>query len=170
MIDSHFNTGDPLAYFITWTTYGTWLPGDDRGWHDWGKGGIRPPNQQLQKYASGKSKETPFLMASEDREVVEQTIENHCKFRNWIAHAVNARTNHVHAVVTAPSTTPETVRDQLKAWCSRKLKHRHPERIRFWTEGASRRYINSEDDLALSVAYVLEAQDNKDLEDRHSGD
>lgn len=23
---------DPLTYFITWTTYGTWLPGDVRGW------------------------------------------------------------------------------------------------------------------------------------------
>jgi hypothetical protein len=22
---------DPLAYFLTWTTYGTWLPGDERG-------------------------------------------------------------------------------------------------------------------------------------------
>src|SRR5262249_3307643 len=21
-----------LAYFLTWTTYGTWLPGDARGW------------------------------------------------------------------------------------------------------------------------------------------
>ena len=27
-----FNTGEPLAYFLTWTTYGTWLPGDERGW------------------------------------------------------------------------------------------------------------------------------------------
>jgi hypothetical protein len=30
---------DPLAYFLTWVTYGTWLPGDDRGWveyrHGW---------------------------------------------------------------------------------------------------------------------------------------
>src|SRR5688572_5449193 len=30
---------EPLAYFITWATYGTWLPGDERGWveyrHGW---------------------------------------------------------------------------------------------------------------------------------------
>jgi hypothetical protein len=24
---------DPIAYFLTWTTYGTWLPGDERGWY-----------------------------------------------------------------------------------------------------------------------------------------
>ncbi len=23
---------DPLAYYLTWPTYGTWLPGDERGW------------------------------------------------------------------------------------------------------------------------------------------
>jgi hypothetical protein len=23
---------EPLAYFLTWTTYGSWLPGDQRGW------------------------------------------------------------------------------------------------------------------------------------------
>jgi hypothetical protein len=22
---------EPLAYFLTWSTYGTWLPGDERG-------------------------------------------------------------------------------------------------------------------------------------------
>ena len=24
--------GDPLQLFLTWTTYGSWLPGDGRGW------------------------------------------------------------------------------------------------------------------------------------------
>jgi hypothetical protein len=23
---------DPIGYFLTWVTYGTWLPGDARGW------------------------------------------------------------------------------------------------------------------------------------------
>ena len=23
---------EPLAYYLTWTTYGLWLPGDERGW------------------------------------------------------------------------------------------------------------------------------------------
>ena len=30
---------DPVAFFLTWPTYGTWLPGDHRGWvlhqHGW---------------------------------------------------------------------------------------------------------------------------------------
>ena len=23
---------DPIGFFLTWVTYGTWLPGDSRGW------------------------------------------------------------------------------------------------------------------------------------------
>src|SRR5260370_32962952 len=29
---------DALAYFLTWPTYGTWLPGDERGWVKHGEG------------------------------------------------------------------------------------------------------------------------------------
>src|SRR4051812_6675116 len=29
---------DPLAYFITWVTYGTWLPGDECGWVEYRRG------------------------------------------------------------------------------------------------------------------------------------
>ena len=29
---------EPLAFFLTWPTYGTWLPGDERGWVKYGQG------------------------------------------------------------------------------------------------------------------------------------
>ncbi len=30
---------DPIAYFITWSTYGTWLPGDEAGGSNTGMDG-----------------------------------------------------------------------------------------------------------------------------------
>ena len=38
MANRPFNADEPIAYFITWTTYGTWLPGDERGWSRKGDG------------------------------------------------------------------------------------------------------------------------------------
>ncbi len=32
---------DPIGYFLTWVTYGTWLPGDARGWVEYRHGSIR---------------------------------------------------------------------------------------------------------------------------------
>ena len=40
-----------LAYFITWTTYGTWLPGDKRGWVKAGMQGIQAPDSELEHEA-----------------------------------------------------------------------------------------------------------------------
>lgn len=163
MTEREFNPDGPIAYFITWTSYGTWLPGDERGWRRKGRG-WQPGNELFRKMAAGELKETPFILSVDDRAIVEQTVRNHCEIRGWVPHAVQARTNHVHVVVAAPGYKPDTVRDQFKAWCTRKLKTTHSARERFWTEGGSGRWINHENDLEASVNYVNEAQDSKGLD------
>ena len=92
------------------------------------------------------------------RTLVEETIRRHCEIRGWALPALNVRTNHVHIVVTAPGYPPETVREQFKSWCTRILKKHEPTRSRFWTEGGSRRWINTEEDLDAVVVYVMDGQ------------
>ena len=166
MTERPFNTDDPIAYLITWTSYGTWLPGDERGWHRWAQSEVRLPNELFEQMAATAMKEPEFTLAPDDREVVEQTVARHCRVRGWTLHTVRARSNHVHVVVTAPGYHPKTVRDQFKAWCTRHLKPKHPGRERFWTEGGSCRWINHEDDLASAIANVNDAQDRKGLDIR----
>ena len=160
MANREFNFGEPLGYFITWTTYGTWLPGDERGWVAWGNG-EQTGDDEIRRESELSLKERPFLMTHADRRCVESTVQRHCVIRNWDLHAVSARSNHVHVVATAPDYAPEIVRDQFKAWTSRKLKERHPQRERFWTEGASCRWLNHQDELENAVRYTLDAQDRK---------
>ena len=159
-----FNTDEPLAYFLTWTTYGTWLPGDDRSWSRKGESDIQPPNQLFVAMAESRMKEPAFFLSDAHQRLVEDTIRKHCGVRGWPLHAVNARTNHVHVVVTAVGYEPETARDQFKAWCTRRLKAAEAARTRFWTEGGSCRWINQEADLEAAVFYVIEAQDRKGTE------
>jgi hypothetical protein len=158
MQERTFNTDEPIAYFITWTTYGTWLPGDERGWCHKGDGQLQAPNELLQEIALADMKEPALELAPEQRSVVESTVARHCEIRSWTKYAINARSNHVHVVVSAPGYTPEIVRDQFKAWCTRLLKPTHSGRTRFWTEGASCRWINHEDDLEGAIIYVQDAQ------------
>ncbi|MCP4785296.1 MAG: hypothetical protein GY903_01580 [Fuerstiella sp.] len=161
MTDRPFNADEPIAYFITWTTYGTWLPGDERGWQRRGQGDVKPPNRMFVKMAEADMKETAFLLSHDDREIVESVIVKHCEIRGWNLHTVNVRSNHVHVVVTAPGYAPKTVRNQLKAWSSRNLKRCNPSRERFWTKGASCRWINHENDLESAIIYVADVQDQK---------
>lgn len=149
----------PLAYFITWSTYGSWLPGDERGWVKKGESGVQAGDEQRRADALSRMKETPVSLTVAQRAAVEATIRRHCEIRKWTLHAVNARAQHVHVVVTA-DRDPDTVREQLKAWCTRKLNelNRGLRRENWWTEGGSARWVNDAQHLLDVIAYVLEKQ------------
>ncbi|MBI2806884.1 MAG: transposase [Planctomycetes bacterium] len=148
---------DPLAFLLTWTTYGSWTRGDSRGWVKKGESGIKAEDVPLNARAGADQKETTLLLDEKQRHVVDTTIRDHCKFRGWTLHAINVRTNHVHVVVTA-DRDPDDVMTQFKAWCSRKLKVTDSERERWWTKGGSTKWINDEAYLANAIRYVLERQ------------
>lgn len=154
-----FNLDEPLAYFITWTTYGAWLPGDPRGWHCRAEPGPQPANRWLEEFNRARMKETAFRLTPDQRRIVEATVRKHVEVRGWQLHAVNPRSNHVHLVVTAVGYKPHVVRDQFKAWCTRKLKLAGEIRIRFWTEGGSCRSLNTESELEAAIVYVNDCQD-----------
>ena len=101
----------------------------------------------------------PVLLSERQRATIERTIRDHCVFRGWRLHAVNARTNHVHIVVTA-DRVPEVVMNQFKAWCSRRLNEGEGATTakRWWTKHGSTKWINDEEYFRNAVQYVLERQ------------
>lgn len=111
---------EPLAYFLTWSTYGTWLPGDECGWIEYGHGWHLPDSARKLE-AGARMTEDACRLDNEQRQVVERQVAETCQLRGWDLHAVNCRSNHLHVVVTA-SPAPKIVRNQLKAWCTRRLK------------------------------------------------
>src|SRR5262245_21672283 len=154
---------EPLAYFLTWSTYGTWLPGDERGWTEYRHGWKLPdPIRKLE--AEAKMTEDACLLDREQRNRVENQIAETCRFRGWTLHAVNCRSNHFHVVVAA-DTTPNKVRNDLKAWCTRRLRELDAARGRndvcenWWAERGSKRYLNDEASLEAAIFYVRDGQE-----------
>ena len=112
---------DPLGYFLTWVTYGTWLPGDERGWVEYQRGWKLPdPIRELEALVT--MTEDACLLDEAQRRAVENQIAETCQCRGWQLHAVNCRSNHIHVVVTAANTRPKKIRADLKAWATRCLK------------------------------------------------
>jgi len=151
--------GDPIGYFLTWVTYGTWLPGDARGWVKY-QAGWQLPDPIRDQEAKALMTEDACILTSEQGQVVEAQIAETCAHRGWTLHVVNCRSNHVHVVVTADVADPDKIRIDLKAWATRALKKKfNSNRENWWAERGSIRYLNSDDDLEAAIRYVRDGQD-----------
>ncbi|GAB5406445.1 MAG: hypothetical protein Aurels2KO_46760 [Aureliella sp.] len=106
------NSEDPIAFFLTWVTYGTWLPGDARGWVEY-KQGWKLPSRDLEADCEARMSEDAVRLTYNQRRQVEAQISETCEHRGWPLHAVNCRSNHVHAVVSAKQTPPKKIRTDL---------------------------------------------------------
>ncbi len=153
---------DNFGYFITWTTYGNWLPGDSRGWRKTGCGAM-DPQPLLVDWCREQMLYPPIELSVLQRSKIEFVCREHAQIRSWKLLAINARSNHIHVVVFAPNHKPQIVRDQLKANATRVLRQ-PPETIsqeKIWTRGGDCEWIRTEEDLQQIVAYVIDGQDRK---------
>jgi REP element-mobilizing transposase RayT len=154
---------EPLAYFITFRTYGTWLPGDPRGTVDAAHrtpGELyADPDPAREARARRISRAGGLVLDDLGRECVDSTIREGCRRRGWQLAALNVRTNHVHVVVSAP-VPPERVMADLKAWGTRQLvaEGHVPARKPVWSRHGSTRWIWREEDLDTVTDYVLNRQ------------
>ena len=164
---------EPITLFITWTTYGSWLPGDSRGWRKWKKG-EQQPQPFLEDWCSGRMKEQPVLLDQCQRDAIEDAIRKHSEHRGWRLHAVSARSNHVHVAVSVMPKTgnPEyriadgvkRVRDQFKANATRVLRQSNNpvQNEKIWTKGGDIQFVDTDAGLEQVVKYITEAQDRMD--------
>ena len=147
-----------VHYLVTWTTYGTWLPGDLRGWRK-RIGGPQVPQPLLVRWCKSQMSGEAVLLSPDDRSTVEAACREHCQFRGWPLLAVNARTNHVHLVL-ATDERPQTARNQLKANCTRRLRLQQPPLHvpRTWSRGGDCAVLDGDDSIEAAIVYVSEAQ------------
>jgi hypothetical protein len=127
MSDFEWDDNDrPLAYFITFRTYGTWLHGDRRGAVDrHGRNIYGTERIGLDPVFSvtmeGNMSSEPFVLNGRQRAKVESAIRKVCSIRGYRLIAIHVRTNHIHIVVSA-ATLPKTVMNAFKANATRELR------------------------------------------------
>jgi REP element-mobilizing transposase RayT len=102
----------------------------------------------------------PLVLDLTQREAIERAIKEACSFRNWPLRAVNARSNHIHLVVSA-AESPERVMNALKARCTRTLRALglvDPDR-QLWSRHGSTVYLWNEQQAQSACDYVVHGQD-----------
>lgn len=146
-------------WFITVTTYGTWLPGDPRGsvtsvrdrrLEDRSSRSRRVHNQigtryekhlpGLQRKARELMKGPPIRLDHEKADVVLKQFLETSQHRQWFLFAAAIMWNHFHLVVAAPDGVDrKKVRNDFKAYASRALNDRfgRPPSETWWTSEGS---------------------------------
>jgi REP element-mobilizing transposase RayT len=159
-------SSDPVAYFITFTTYGTWLQGREPGWidreHNTFGTPVPAPNASREAGHRARMRQPEYRLDIKRRVIVLNTILEVSSHRGWRLWAAHVRTNHVHTVVTA-NTKPEKVMTDYKAWASRRLREAFDEdadRDR-WTQHGSTLYLWSDAAVFEKVEYVVNGQGEK---------
>lgn len=154
---------DPLAYFITFRTYGTWLPGDGREYVDRRSNAFDSPFLASDSFREQRARTAlrtvPFVLDDRMREHVAEAVVETCELRGWTLSALNVRTNHVRTVVSA-GKTPERVMNDLKAYATRRLvatgavRQGRP----VWSRHGSTVWLFTQDEFERACIYTLEGQ------------
>lgn len=159
-------TAEVLAYFLTFRTYGTWLPGDVRGWVDRRRAApgapYEEPSARLEDDGSQHMRAAPLVLTPAMRVAVASAVTEVCTYREWKLYASNIRTNHAHLVLWTPNE-PERAMNDLKVWSTRRLRDEGliaPNRP-VWARHGSTKTLTREESVAAACWYVVEGQDTR---------
>ncbi|MGI8784886.1 MAG: transposase [Acidobacteriota bacterium] len=152
----------PLAYFITFSCYGSRLHGDDRGSVDKRHNQYGEPFAAANKPATQASRrrmtESVYEVDAVRRELVLQGIRKICERRSWHLLAAHVRTRHVHSVLEADKP-PERVMSELKAAASRELNESGVDStLRRWSRHGSTVYLWETAQVVEAIDYVVRRQ------------
>lgn len=169
-------------WFFTNTTYGTWLPGNERGSvtsvRDRRVGelveGSRREHDQIgtpweghipgiYSSATGLLKCPPIFLTLAQAEILLVQFQETSEYRERTLHAISIMQNHWHMVVTVPGDPePDRILTDFKAYGSRALNREYgkPPSRTWWTMRGSKRKLASETALANAINYALYKQPN----------
>ena len=140
-----------IGYMLTWTTYGSWLPGDERGYVKDGQ--TLPSNSQVLQASKKRQKSPTVTLDKLQIKLVQQTILAEAERIGHKILALAVRNNHVHLVLLSHSESIEDAVGRYKSITTRVL-WKHGKKGRIWIKGYDKRFCFSEKELATRIKYV----------------
>ncbi len=161
-------------WLLTWTTYGTWLPGDERGStvgfdettgdfvrHDRPGEQYAPPSPKLAEESRIRLSGPPVRLHQSQAHPLLVQFQETAQYRQWTLLAAAVMATHCHLVTDAPAVTKsEDILGDYKSYGSRRLNrigHR-PISGTWWTESGSRRPLRTEAAILGAVGYTLDQE------------
>jgi len=149
----------PLAYHITFGTYGTRLHGDPRGTVDRRRNRPGDPivgrNEAWQRMEASRLSHPPILLTVPQRVYAERAVISICQRGRWTYKEAACGPDHVHVLLSA-RRDGKAIRRWLKRWLGEALSARWPLRVgqSWWATGGSVKWIWDAGYLERVTQYV----------------
>ncbi|MCH8042307.1 MAG: transposase [Planctomycetes bacterium] len=149
----------PLAYHITFGTYGTRLHGDPKGTvdrtHNRPGDPILGQNDAWMREEQSRMRFAAIFLTDQQRQFVEGVFPELCVECQWQYHVVAVAPDHVHALLTTRFDA-KAVRKLLKRRLSQTLSERWPlvDGQVWWASGGSIKWIWNESYLSNVYNYI----------------
>jgi len=140
-----------LGYMITWTTYGTWLQGDERGYVKNAK--IYPANKALMQANTQLQSQDAVRLSKSQLQLVKQAILNQSKLLGQQIYALAVRPTHVHLVAEYIAKPISKVVAYYKKSARISLKNAGYNG-KVWTRGYDKRFCFDHATLNKRIKYV----------------
>ena len=154
----------PLAFHITFGTYGTRLHGDERGTVDRRMNQLGDPIvgrcDAWERMERHRLKFEPRVFTARQMVLVESLVLPVCERGGWKLHTCAAGPDHVHSILTpldrARGRDGRAIRRWLKTWLSQSLARHIPlsRGETLWSECGSVKWIWTDDYFLRAVRYV----------------
>ena len=136
---------------VTFTTYGTWLQGDKRGFVKDGK--VLEASKGLEQANKENQSSNRITLNRKQREIVKSAILKEAARIGENVLAILVWSNHTHIVIEGGGKPIDTVVNRLKTATYYALQENGFER-KIWTKGYDRRFCFNEEELKARIEYV----------------
>ena len=142
---------------VTWNTYGSWKPGDERGYVDVtgqrlkGNKGIFQISEERQKYST-------VVLNKNEKKIAAQIILKEAEKAQHKIIALAVCSNHVHLLVRPHQHSIEKLIGRYKSVTTRALWNVGREN-KIWAKGFDKRFCYSAKELIARLNYVQKHND-----------
>ena len=147
-----------IGYMITWTTYGTWLQGDERRYVKDGE--TLDVNPNLKKSNLLSLKQQIIKLTSRQKNTARNAILEEAKRINHKIYAIAVWSNHIHIIAENNQIPISQAVIRYKNVATAALK-RTGLNGKIWTKGFDKRFCFTEKELKQRIEYVNEHNDKK---------
>ncbi|MHC5023195.1 MAG: transposase [Planctomycetota bacterium] len=132
---------------ITTTSYGSWLPGDLRGFVEGGR--LLPPSPALEKHAAQLIRDDPILFDQQEQQRLAEALVTAAAEFDYQLFCLSVEAWHVHWLIDCRTDRIARMVGRLKTRMRQAL-----ERGRIWTTGYDKRYCYTISQVRDRFAYI----------------